>query len=323
MLSVHFLENLSPEFELPLREQLEPSIKLTTGESLPENPDHHILIAGVPEEQQLDASPNLTTLIIPWAGLPVCTREYMLKRPHISVHNLHYNASMVAESAATHMLTAAKRYIPADRNLRRGDWTIRYQPHRSVLLSGKTALIVGYGAIGRHLARICRGFGMTVLGTRRNPAECDKPDAEIFYPTWLHRLLPRANVLFVAVPLTPETKDLLGEYELSLLPDHAIVINIARGPIINEHALYNELKSGRISAGLDVWYNYPRTIEARHDTLPSNYPFHKLDNVVMTPHMAEHGLETENHQVRELARMLNLAASGAELPNRVTPDRGY
>ena len=323
MLSVHFLEDLEASYLEHLTPRLDGRVSLTHGERLPDNPDYDILIAGRFREEHLTASPNLRSVIIPWAGLPVSARELLLHYPQITVHNMHYNAVMVAETAAALMLAAARRTVPVDQALRRGDWTVRYARHKSIRLCGKTALILGYGAIGRRIAGICEGLGMRVRATRRTPKEERDGAVEIYFTTWLHRLLPEADVLLIATPLTPETKNMIGAYELSLLPDRATVVNIARGHIIEERALWEELRSERIQAGLDVWYNYPRTPEARPYTLPSNFPMHTLDNVVMSPHMAEHSVDTEIRHAEELANMLNAAASGNPLSNSVDPVRGY
>jgi len=322
-LRVHLLFESEPAFRDGLRAQLRDDIVLTEGKEIPTNPLYDILVGGRIEARHLTASPNLTTLIIPWAGLPVKTRELLLEHPEIAVHNQHYNAAMVAESAMALLLAAAKRTIPSDRALRRHDWTVRYEPYASTLLGGKTVLILGYGAIGREIARRCRGFDMKLTATRRQSEETTDGDVRIYPADALSGLLPRADILMISLPLTPETEGLLGAEQLALLPDHAVVVNIARGPIIDEEALYNELRSGRIRAGLDVWYNYPDSPEARSHTPVSKFPFHELDTVVMTPHMAENGFETEAYQIAELAAMLNAAATGEPLPNRVDPQRGY
>ncbi len=320
---VHLLFKPEDAFRHALQEQLHDDVTMTWGGELPDNPQFDILVGGRLEAAHLAASPNLTTLIIPWAGLPVKTRELLIEHPEIAVHNQHYNAAMVAESAMALLLAAAKRIVPSDRALRHHDWTVRYEPYTSSLLGGRTALILGFGAIGRAIARRCSGFDLKLLAVRRQADVALDGEVETHPTAHLGDLLPRADVLFVSLPLTPETEGLLGAEELALLPDHAIVVNIARGPIIDEEALYHELHSGRISAGLDVWYNYPDSEEARTRTQVSRFPFHELDNVVMTPHMAENGRETESFQIAELASMLNAASDGRPIPNRVDPSRGY
>lgn len=139
----------------------------------------------------------------------------------------------------------------------------------------------------------------------------------------LNNLLSQANVLFVCVPLTPETEGLIGENELSLLPDGAVVINIARGRVIDEAALFRALQSGRLRAGLDTWYRYPQDEASRSNQPPSEFGFHELDNVVMTPHLAGHCSDIERSRTHALARLLNRLASGQPLPDRVDPQRGY
>jgi phosphoglycerate dehydrogenase-like enzyme len=136
--------------------------------------------------------------------------------------------------------------------------------------------------------------------------------------------LPQANILVVALPLTPETRGLIGAAELALLRSPALLVNVGRGPIVDEAALYEALRSGRLhAAGLDVWYNYPTDTASRARTPPSQFPFHELKNVVMTPHYIANNSENDQRFVAELATMLNTAARGEPLPNRVDVWAGY
>ncbi len=243
--------------------------------------------------------------------------------PDIKVHNLHYNDIPVAETAFALMLAAAKYIIPIDRRFRHHDWRPRYDPYPAVLLNGKTALVLGYGTIGKQIARLCHGFGLKVTAVKRTVEQKSDEIAEIFSIDKLNYLLPDTNVLFVSLPMTPDTRGIIGKKELSLLPDKAIVVNIARGPIIDEEALYNELYSERLLAGLDVWYHYPKTEEARRYHEPSDFGFNLLENVVMTPHLAERSDKSEDMNIDSLAEILNKAARGEKLPNRVDPQSGY
>jgi phosphoglycerate dehydrogenase-like enzyme len=110
---------------------------------------------------------------------------------------------------------------------------------------------------------------------------------------------------------------------LALLPDGAVLVNIGRGEVIDEGALYGALQNGRISAGLDVWYNYPDSEEARAHTPPSNYPLHELDNVVFSPHRAGGTDQTNRLRMEHLAELLNTAVSGQPMANRVDLEQGY
>lgn len=308
-----------------LQTWLDPAIVLTTG-TVGASPVYHILVDGRPPRAHLTASPNLHTLIIPWAGLPTATRALLADFPHLAVHNLHHNAAPVAELALALLLAAARAIIPCDRALRQGDWRPRYnRPGPSLLLSGKTALILGYGAIGRRVAQLCQALGMQVLATRRAIEEITQDGAATIYPAQHTRtLLPRAHAVIICLPLTPETEGLLSAAELALLPQPAILVNIGRAAIVDEAALYAALCSGQLhAAGLDVWYNYPPDEAARSHTLPGNYPFHELDNVVLSPHRGGGVDTTARLRMSHLADLLNTAVRGQPMPNRVDWQTGY
>lgn len=308
------------------RARLQPGISITTGPDVPDPAEYHILVAGRPQREFITASPNLRAFVVPWAGIPDSTRDLLLEYPRVAVHNLHHNALPVAEHTFTLFLAAAKFIVPMDRSLRAGDWRPRYRPNPTVLLAGKTALILGYGAIGQKVAGLCQGFGMHVVGVRRRPisAPTDEAGIEMAHLAELASLLPRADALFICLPHTPETTGLIGAEELALLPPHAILVNIGRGPIVDQAALYAALRNGGLyAAGLDVWYNYPPDEESRAHTPPSDYAFHELDNVVMSPHRASHSIETEALRIEHLADLLNAAARGEPLPNRVDLQAGY
>jgi len=327
-LSVHLLY---PRYDkatlVDLRARLQPSIHLTAGPDLPSPAGCHIIIGGRLEREQITANPSLQALIVPWAGIPSATRELMLDFPHIAVHNLHHNALPVAEHVLALLLAAAKLIVPMDRSLRGHNWTPRYEPDPSILLDGRTALVLGYGAIGRHVARLCKALGMEVVAVRRQAsrASVDTPvETGVARLESLHRLLPRAGVLLICLPQTPETLGLIGAEELALLPPDAVLVNVGRGPIVDEAALYHALRDGTLyAAGIDVWYNYPTGEAARAHTPPSAYPFHELDNVVMSPHRAGGSADTERLRRAHLAELLNTAARGDPMPNRVDLAAGY
>jgi phosphoglycerate dehydrogenase-like enzyme len=211
-----------------------------------------------------------------------------------------------------------------DRALRAYDWTPRYERVPSALLAGKTALILGYGAIGRRVGAFCQALNMNVLAIRRNVSQDEGLTIQVLGVGELHHVLPKANALIICLPHTAATQGLIGERELGLLPTGAILVNVARGPIVDEAALYEALHSRRLhAAGLDVWYNYPEDAPARSNTAPSAYPFHELDNVVMSPHRASAVDERDRLRAHALARLLNITANGEALPNRVDLDAGY
>ena len=153
-LHVHILKASQTQYLDLLRKKLEPNISVSLG-GVDEIPfETSILVAGEPTNKMLSTLPKLKSLIIPWAGVAPETFELMSKFPHISIHNLHHNALPVAEYALALLLAAANTIVPVDRALRADDWRPRYTHTASTLISGKTALILGYGNIGKALSNL-------------------------------------------------------------------------------------------------------------------------------------------------------------------------
>lgn len=311
-----------------LQQLLAAGIEVTAGTDLPTPTDFHILVAGRPQRAHLTASPNLRALIVPFAGLPEETRTLLAEFPNLTVHNLHHNSAPTAEMAIALLLAAARFIVPVDRQFRRHDWSARYQPPPVMVLDGLTALILGYGAVGRRVGRVCQALGMRVLGVRRHAPMpgANEYGVAVFGREALHRLLPQANALVITLPHTAETEGMIGAAELALLPRGALLVNVGRGSVVDEAALYTALRSGALTAaGLDVWYRYPESREARQHTPPARLPFHELDNVVMSPHVggAFGSAYTEQARAVQLATLLNAAAREEPMPNRIDLALGY
>jgi phosphoglycerate dehydrogenase-like enzyme len=167
---------------------------------------------------------------------------------------------------------------------------------------------------------------MRVLAVRHSgkPVADDPARAEVHPPEALPELLPQANVLMITLPHTDETDGLIGAADLDMLPDRAILVNVGRGAVVDQGALYHALKDGKLhSAGIDVWYHYPSDEESRANTPPADYPFHTLENIVMSPHRGGGSMEVEVIRLAAMADTLNAAARGEEIPNRVDLERGY
>jgi len=325
-LNVHILNLPEPPILLSLKSQLDGGIFVTAGSEIPSPAEFHILVGGRPDRAHLSASPNLHTLIIPFVGLPESTRQLMAEFPEISTHNLHHNAAPTAEMALALLFAAAKCLIPVDRQIRQDDWSSHYNANRSLLLKGKIVLILGYGHIGQHIGRVCQALGMRVLAVRRQPQPetMSGTSVAVHPPQDLHALLERTHVLIITLPGTPETDAMIGEQELALMPPGGILVNVGRGSVVDQGALYAALKTGHLhAAGLDVWYNYPEKPEKRERIPPADFPFHELDNVVMSPHRGGGSDQTEVLRMTHLAASLNAAARGEQIPHRVDLAAGY
>jgi phosphoglycerate dehydrogenase-like enzyme len=145
-------------------------------------------------------------------------------------------------------------------------------------LGRRTLGIVGVGSIGGRVAELGSAFGMDILGLRRNPSEAHPAVDEMFGPDQLHEVLGRSDYVVLACPLTDETKGLIGSEELSSLSGDAVLINVARGEIIDQQSLVAALQTGYIGgAALDV---------AETEPLPRDSPLWEMPNVFLTPHMA-------------------------------------
>ena len=324
-LRVHFNRISFSDFTDEFRSLLDEEIIITEGREIPEPSDYEILVHPTPTQEWLEASPKLRAIIIPWAGIPEKTRELLPQYPEISVHNLHHNNYNTAELGFALLLAAAKQIIPYDRALRQNDWTPRYEDTKSILLRGRTALILGFGEIGQALGAYCLGLGMKVMATKKHPEAYDGDlKVDLFPDEQLPVLLPEADVLLIALPLTEETENLIDKKELSLMPEGSILVNVGRGPIVNQQALYDALTGDKLrAAGSDVWYNYPESEESRNNTPPADVPFGKLDNFVLSPHRGGLVEEVEKQRARALAKLLNAANQGQQIPNQVDLDAGY
>lgn len=301
------------EPELPHRTRLLGAVPtLTFGELTDEAID--VLVAGRPTDAEIAAIREGGALVIPWAGLPVSTREQALTRPDLNVYNLHHNAGIVAEHALGLLLAVSRRLVTAHQALAKGDWRMRYADDDCPCLSGGRAVILGMGAIGRCLAPALEALGMEVVGIRRRTT-----------PTLddLGAVLPDTTALIVALPHTPRTDRLVDAARLARLPRHAIVVNVGRGRVIDEDALYEALAEQRLfGAGIDVWWQYPDSVEARTATLPAR-PFHELDNVVLSPHRAAHGTRADPLRYAHLAGLLADLVAGRVPATRVFVEEGY
>ena len=324
-LNVHFYQLHFYNYTDTFKSLLDSEIEYTEGKEIPEPANYHILIHPTPSKEWIEASSNLRAVVVPWAGIPQKTRSVLADYPQVSLHNLHHNNFNTAELGFTLLLAAAKNLIPLDQRLRENDWTPRYKEQKVIMLRDRTTLILGFGEIGQALASYCLGLGMKVLATKKHPEDYNGDLNVDIYPSQkLHDLLPETDVLLISLPLTEETENLISEREIKLMPKGSIIINVGRGPIINQFALYDALKSGHLhSAGSDVWYNYPQSKNERHNTPPADVPFGELENFVMSPHRGGMVKEVEMQRAQALANLLNSANRGEPIPNKVDIEAGY
>ncbi|HVB76679.1 MAG TPA: D-glycerate dehydrogenase [Candidatus Nitrosotalea sp.] len=207
-----------------------------------------------------------------------------------------------ADFAFALMLSAARRLVAADRMLREGDfmgWQLDLM--LGVDVHGSTLGVVGLGRIGRALARRARGFGMRILYNSRTPAP-DAVESELgARAVGLDELLGESDFVSLHVPLTTQTRHLIGERELGLMRPTSVLINTSRGPVVDERALARALSRGTIfAAGLDVYEHEPEVdLELR-----------RMPNAVLAPHIASASIATRSAMSELAARNLLQALAG-------------
>lgn len=218
-------------------------------------------------------------------------------------------AEPIAQTALAGLLMLARgfpRWLDAQR---RGVWEPHPQAEIPRDLRGQTLVVFGLGAIGSALARMARALGLHVVGVRRGAVRGDEPADEVHPATRLLELLPRADWLAIACPLSDETRNAIDAGALARLPRGAHLLNVARGEIVDEPALVAALREGRLAgAYLDVFATEP---------LPADSPLWSLPNVLCTPHNSAASRGNEARQVEIFLDNLARYGRGEPLRNEV------
>lgn len=245
--------------------------------------DATAIIGGAIPLPNWPAVPQLQLFQIPWAGYEFCRPSSM--PAGVPVCNCFEHETGIAEYVLLAMLEWQVGLRTMDARFRAKGWD-GHGPGMSHFhgeLKGRTLGILGYGHIGREVAMRARAFGMRCLGTRRQ-ADITPPELDWLGTTDdLPRLLAESDFLLIACDLNKATRGLIDAAALASMKPDSVVINVARGGIINETALFEALRERRIGgAVIDVWYNYPKPDEV--EPWPANLPFHELDNVILSAH---------------------------------------
>lgn len=214
------------------------------------------------------ACPELRLISIWGTGTDNIDLEAARRRGVTVTNTPGVSAPSIAEHTLALMFAVARKVPELDREVRAGKW-----PRGSMMqLTGKTLGVIGLGAIGQRVARLGLGIGMRVLCWTMHPRDLG------FEMAPLERVLAEADVLTLHLRLSDQTRGFLGERQLAAMKDGALLINTARGPIVDEQALIAALRSGKLrGAGLDVFDVEP---------LPAGHALTTLDNVVLSPHCA-------------------------------------
>lgn len=243
-------------------------------------------------KEVLDSAKNLKMIQRTGVGTEMLDKEEIKSRGIPVYVNAGVNARSVAEHTLTLMLSCLKRIPAIDKQVRNGVWKKQETGTSCHELYGKTVAIVGMGAIGRQVATYLHCFGAKIIYTDLfRMREEQEVALGATYVSSFEGLLPLADILSFHCPLTDDNKEMLNASTISKMKDGAIVVNTARGKLINENDLYEALTLGKLaSAGLDVHYEEPML---KDDSLST------LDNVILTPHIAGLSNETFKAMMRE------------------------
>jgi phosphoglycerate dehydrogenase-like enzyme len=297
--------------------------------ALIQHPEVEVLYAFHVPAEVLNLAPSLR-----WVQLHSAGADHLLEHPLLrcdlpvtTTSGIH--ATPIAEYVFASILAHRWRVPFWTRCQREGEWpSNRWDLYARPELRSAALGIVGYGSIGREVGRLGRAFGMRVLALRRSTgtveagyaiADTGDPEGTVPYrfypPEALHDMLSQSDYVVVALPLTAATRHFIGEAELKAMKPTAYLVNIARGPIVDEAALAQALSENWIAgAGLDVFEEEP---------LPPSSPLWALDNLLLSPHVAGFTPRYDERAAALFARNLERYLSGEELINLVDKSLGY
>jgi phosphoglycerate dehydrogenase-like enzyme len=276
------------------------------------------------------------TVILQWSGtrellhelLEICRKVRWVHTRAAGLDNLLFpelvespilltNGRGVFSASLGEFVLAAILYFAKDfRRMVRNQMASVWEQFDVQEIAGQTVGILGYGDIGRAVASRVHAMGMHVLATKRNVPAATDPLVEQFYrPDEQREMIAHCDYIVVTAPLTEETRHMIGDAEFAVMKPTAVVINVGRGPVIDEAALVRALTANRIKgAGLDVF---------EHEPLPAGHPLYKLENVLLSPHCADHTADWQDQAMRFFLQQYDSFEKGEPLKNIVNKRLGY
>lgn len=288
--------------------------------------DADIIATGRVPAEYIQSAKSLKMIQGFGAGIEKIDREAVLERGDIIVCNSHLNAAEVAEYTIMLLLALAKHITISDHDMRKGDWRLAWGgPFPNTEIRNKTCLIVGLGNIGAEVAKRLRSFDVTIHAATRTGTspQSDLADKVVRIDE-VKDSVKIADFVILTLPLTEESANLIDGQFISWMKQESLFVNISRGAIVDEGALYHALKEHRIGgAAIDVWWTYP-AIWGGSGQMPSEkFPFHELDNVVLSPHRAAFSENIERDQIRFVGENILRFIRGEKPQNIVDMTLGY
>ncbi len=268
--------------------------------------------------EQFQIAKKLRWIHSPAAAVHQLMYPELINSNVIVTNSTGVHGPVVAEHAIAVMLALAKRLPQAIHYQAKRIWAqeLLWNEHpRPREVAGATVLVVGMGGIGREFALRAKALGMKVIAIRENPAKGAGPADAVYGPEQLDQLLPQADFVLLCTPVTPATTCIINGERLKKMKFGAYLINVARGPLVDEAALAEALQEQRIAgAALDVFVEEP---------LPPESPFWSLENVLITPHTAAVTEKLWERHYDLIVENINRFLAGKPLLNEVDKRRGY
>lgn len=285
-----------------------------------------IIVGGELTESDLLIAKKLKLFQVPFAGVDKLDLEVFKKFPNVTVCNVHGNRFAVSEHAFALLLALTKNLINSDRDLRTGKWYGFITKEPTIQLYGRNIGIIGLGAIGVEIAKKAISFGMNVYAIKRlaqKEEDLKKKYGLTFLgiPEELDYVIEHSDFIIITVPLTPKTENMFDESKLMKMKGKYL-INIGRGRVVNEEALYNSLRCGCLAgAAIDAWYQYPD--KDYPEKLPSQYPFQELDKVILSPHNAGYSDKAIEENIFSVYKNISKIFHGEQPDNKINLTEGY
>jgi phosphoglycerate dehydrogenase-like enzyme len=271
------------------------------------------VVVGVSLNASMPRPLSIKLLQAPAAGTDGIDRACL--PPHAQLANCFGHENAISEYVMAALLARHVPLLKADQALRQGEWTF-FAGRPGALrteLGSQTIGLLGFGHIAKTLAQRAKAFGMHVVVANRSPVHSDDVD-QSFKLSDLHAFMAACDAVVVTLPLADSTRSLVDANALACMRPHALIINVGRGAVIDEAALFESLKHQRIGGAIiDTWYQYPDSEHAMCS--PSQFDFASLQNVLMTPHMSGWTEGTVNRRKQSIADNINRLSAGQPLRN--------
>ena len=304
-------------------------LKDTTEENLLKYaPEAHIVIGWRPTREFLDKAINMRLFINPGVGIQhhIDTFRELTQSRDITLINGHGNTYFTAQHAVALLLAITNKIIPHHEWMKEGLWRRGDSYAKSTPVRDRKIGLLGYGAVNQKVHKFLAGFDVEFLVLKRtwNGDEEFPTPVKKFFSEELDEFLKETDMLMIAVPQTEKTIGMIGERELRLLGSDSFLVNISRGIVVDEEALYNALKENVIAgAGIDVWYEYQPEPDVDNRKYPTKFPFHELENVVLSPHRGASPMDDLKRWNEVIENITRFASGRHDFINVVQLDRAY